>query len=309
MAKPTKKAMDERVKGIRSPSYWIERHHAGDSPREIWVHALDLLEHVLKMDTDNSFYKTPICGTKKGSVNGGQTYLEHLDEAMQTPPPPDPEFENIMQDCFRKKKKYKLRQSKRGQRFNVGGYISMKAGDKDARPFKKYYKDHKRETAKTLVFEMCTPYIDRDKDYQRDRHKIIYSVALACEAKNIPCRVVGYLGTDTGRKDEGEYRFFVVIKDYNEKIYPGIWGALQSCATSNSFENSIMNYFVATKATNNGYPHVKCELEKYIPDDEDVLVINGRNTSIRGSNHNIDEYLDKIKNDWAVEGGYDGYKK
>lgn len=262
---------------LRKPEEWVAAPNDEDV---VWVHSLDLLDYVLEGNVEKSKWK--------GRDLNGASYLNIIRDAMaEGPGEPDPEWFKALDKMWKPKKKYRTRKSKSGPKFNVRGYIEYKAGDKAARCFQTYYKTTEgKKEALTIVFEMCIHGGQTNGKEMEQRHKEIYNAALSCERDGIPCRVVAFTSSRAG--DSRHYpkapqdltiKYFIVVKDYNERIYPGIWGALKTNKTSNALQNCIHNYFSGTHASGNGNSQNKINFAEYVPQNEKVEVMSGKHIS------------------------------
>jgi hypothetical protein len=262
---------------LRKPQEWI------DAPKEedvVWVHSLDLLDHVLQGDVEKSKYK--------GREQNGEYYLQIIRDAMADGPgEPDPEWFNQVEREWKPKKKYRTRKAKAGAKFNVKGFIERKGGDRSARCFSKYYKtDEGKKEALTIFFEMCIHGGQTHEKHMEQRHREIYNLTLQAEREGTPCRVVAFTSCKAsgGRlypKAPADMiiKYFIVVKDYNERIYPGIWGALKNNMTSNALQNCIHNYFSGVHASGNGNSQNAVNIAEYIPSNEKVEVLEGKHLS------------------------------
>ena len=265
---------------LRKPEEWVA---APDDEDVVWVHSLDLLDYVMEGDVSKSKWK--------GRDRSGATYLEIIQNAMaQGPGEPDPEWYKALDKMWKPKKKYRTRKAKAGAQFNVNGFINLKAGDKHARCFKTYYKTFEgKKEALTIVFEMCIHGGQTTGSEMQERHKEIYNAALQCEKDGIPCRVVAFTSSHAGSGRHGKgvsndllIKYFIVVKDYNERIYPGIWGALKDNRTSNALQNCIHNYFSGTHASGNSNSQNAINFAEYVPANEKVEVMSGKHIRFEG---------------------------
>jgi hypothetical protein len=237
-----------------TPQEYIERN-----PPVAWLHGLDVLEWVLRGDTKATIYKhhdpQPGC-------------LSDLRREIETHPAEPGSFDEILEDVFHRASRSREIPSEIGD-LDIDRYLGG-----DPKCFDEVIRERFERPALTIVLDMCIPWRERDDPDMAPRHRKVYALALKAEAEGRPCRVVS-VGAEKVPESQETIRFYVVIKDYNEPIYPGLWGGLKTNRSANDFLNCIMDYLHGTRDRANG---TVCEwnVREDLPEDEEVIVIDSK---------------------------------
>jgi hypothetical protein len=242
-----------------TPEEYIEM-----KPESVWIHALDVLDHCLRGVVENTAY---------GCTSASTSHLNDLKDAMGTKDE-GKKFNEILKDTFRKTPKAKPRMADEGD-LVLDSYLNG-----EERCFEEFFKENVYSAATTVVMDIAIAAAERDGPEMEIRHEKIYKIACDAEAKGDPCRVIAAAGVDIP-ETEDPIKLLFVIKDYDDPIFPGIWGAMETNATTNTFLNVVMDYLVGTHSTGNGSPAV-IDLSDEVPPDEDVIVLNSRRIIYRG---------------------------
>lgn len=226
-------------------------------PEEIHIHGLDLLNHTLQGDTDQTWYKH-----KKGEKH----LLYELQTELEAHNDPD-DLDQVLLDNLTKKDKWIRFDSDEGD-LDVERFLENT--ENDVLIFDSYHKTKKPNPAITLILDCAISAMERGLGDMAIRHKKIYTLAVQAFQEGRPCRIIAlwsvkYLEESTNRK------LFITIKDFNDPIFSGIWGAFKTNKSTNSFLNVIMDYFIGTHDKGNGTPKAVC-VTNYIPREEYTLI-------------------------------------
>lgn len=237
---------------MNTPAEWIKNPTATG-----WLYALDVLRHVLKGDIRDTAFK---------AKNPNQGCWMRLREAMGQAPEINPEFVELTERTNFRARKRVPQWDETGD-LEVGAFI-----DKEDRCFVDYPKREVPQTnGITVIFDASVPWIERDGDYMLARHHKAYEIAVQAEADGVPCRVIALHTTRIDEFPGTVNRLYMTIKDFNDPIFPGIWGAFKGNDTTNDFNNVVMDYFVGTETSGNGYP-TPSEISQDFADDEVVVL-------------------------------------
>lgn len=228
----------------------------------IWMHALDILRHVLKGDTEQTAFKD--------NISPNRTCLQELRKDLEEHLKYDPGFDELVERTnFRAKRRVPMWDDSGD--LEVGAYI-----DREELCFTDYPKVDRPDTnGITITFDMFVAWKDRDGDYMIERHRKAYELAVQAEAEGVPCRVIGVVTSKIPEFSE-TCRCFAVIKDFNDPIFPGIWGALKTNRTTNNFINTIADFLVGTRQCGNWYP-TPTFMEREFAEDEVIVLAPATN--------------------------------
>lgn len=210
-------------------------------PRDAWLHAIDVLRHVLKGDTKQTCFRDPNDGV------AGKACLAELRAALEKHSP-DGAFDTVLEQHVITSPKRVARTSDSGD-FDPDRYF---AGDE--RCFEEWEKhDLPSGDGLTLLIDADISWAARGDSDMAKRHERAYRLCLQAEAEGVPCRVVASFCSEI-REFRKYLHLFLIIKDWRDPIFPGIWGAMQSNLTCNALINTIMDYLVGTSTHGNGSP-------------------------------------------------------
>jgi len=222
----------------------------------IFIHGLDAVKHILRGDYRQTAYKDPYPNPE---------HLDALREAMEERPEPG-NFNQILEDTYTPKQKRKRRRAKMGD-LDIDLYIDQNGKD----PFYETYRKPVPRPAITIFMDLNISYGMRSGTDMEERHSKIYSIVLKAEAERQPCRVIGAKCIEVPEfRRNNPIRYYIVIKDFSDPIFPGIWGAFKRNETTNDFTNCCSDYIIGTSAPGNGlnvrwnilrdFPHDECQV-------------------------------------------------
>ena len=237
----------------------------GRPEEPIWVHAVDLLEHVLQGDDQLTFWKAGQDDERLRSLRREMEQHHH-----------DPKYADIIHDLGRPTKKWVEVPSEVGD-LDVNAMLCGE--DKiwiEAR------RQRKRRPGLTIILEAVVSWDDRDSDFMEKRHTLVYRMVRKCELEGRPCRVIYVRPVGYPEVSDGKAVVCAIVKDWHEPIFPGVWGALKNCATTNDLGNSISSFFYGTSSSGNG----SCghaDLSHLIPAGEQVALVAPKYVTIKDS--------------------------
>lgn len=238
---------------------WIANPHAG----EVWVHGLDLLSSLLRFDPGASAFK-----------NAPQFDQGELDEFRKNIEAykPDMELAAAVEEVFsRPRRRSRARLEREGDDLNVDAYLEAGADVAGARVWdvEERVADRKKQ-AVSVILEGAVAWVDRGGPLMARRQRQAYEVALRCEAEGRPCRVVAAMSI---RYLEWEQAvdWFVVIKDYDEPIFPALWGALRDSKTCNTMWRLVSAFVVGSRDKSHGRARAFAPCPG-VPETEAVIV-------------------------------------
>lgn len=230
------------------------------APEEIHVHGLDLLNHCLQGDTEKTWYK---------DRDPQKRMMYELQEEMEKHAQND-ELNKVLEDKLTQKDKWIRFDSIDGE-LDVDRFIeNQNNGNFDIPMFDEYRKEKRPKPAMTLILDCAIPYMERSRPDMAKRHREVYTLAVQAFMEGRPCRVIAVFAVRY-REDTKARRIFITIKDFNEPIFSGMWGAFKSNRATNSFLNVIMDYFIGTHSSGNGTPE-DTQITNYIPREECELI-------------------------------------
>lgn len=206
---------------------------------KLWAHGLEILRHTLKGDWTDTAFKHPLDPYSSRCLDEMRAELErHMDR--------DREFDELVERTnFRAKRR--VSQWDDSGDLEVGAYI-----DREELCFVDWPKmEAPQQKGITILIDAAVPWCDRDENYMVEGHKKAYEIAVQAEADGVPCRVVAVYSVAIPEFAKPSVRY-IVIKDFHDPIFPGIWGALKSNKTTNNLINTTEDYLVGTRAPGNG---------------------------------------------------------
>jgi hypothetical protein len=232
----------------------IEYERTKVFPNPLWTHALDVLKHVLKGDHKATFFKHN--GSERHFLEELQSYLDGKPKEV---------------DSFLEAKHNAFVQERRWKRFDseCGDLSVNRLLDGEPRPFDDYRKTFVPKPAITIIMDMTVPYGERDGKSVAQRHEQIYKYACEANKEGRPCRVIAAEKCDI--TEAAGHKSFIILKDFDDPIFPSIWAAFENNRLANSFINAYMDYFIGTHHYGNG----TCMSYDLAEDfDENAILVN-----------------------------------
>jgi hypothetical protein len=236
----------------------------------MWLHGLDALDYILNgpQTTAGTAYK--------GEVTADNfRHLEVLKREMEELPEPNG-FADLAAGVEWSRPRRRPVRAQEGE-FDLDLYL-----DREPECFWDYVKDPQTVQAVTIILEFNIPYDDRFETYIADRHQKVYKLALEAEAQGLPCRVVAAKANDIGHAPgypKGEvFRSYIVLKDYSDPIFPGLWGGLKNNLAANSFANCLWDFIVGSWMGGNAH-QADWNISQDFPEDEELILIEPKRLS------------------------------
>lgn len=224
---------------------------------EVWLYGLDAVEHCLQGDVNQTLYKH-----QSPAVEQWQEWREGMLERTNW----DEDFQDIIDNAYERVPKWKRYDDDSGD-FQLDAWLN-----KEDQCFEGYEKIAVDKPAVSVVYDMNVPWCDRNETYMVDAHRKVYEIAAQCEAERRPCRVVVVMNDVIPEIERDTLKVFFVIKDYNDPIFPAIWGTFVNNRYTNAYGNVVNDYLIGTRHYGNGRPTALWEIEKYFPEDEELIV-------------------------------------
>jgi len=222
-----------------TPQEYVDRF-GRNMPKEMWVHGLDLLQHCMQGDISKTFFKDR--NDHKEMLWEVQSELEKHSQVEKE------NLNKVLEDGLRSQNKWRKFDDFSGD-LEIDRYLADKSGNSPL--FNNYKKDKKFKPAMNILLDMEIPYCERGGPEMIKRHKEIYELTVQAWNEGRPCRVIA-----CGRFEISEQpkyiTLFVVLKDFSEPIFSGIWGAFKTNSSTNSFLNVAMDYWIGTSHWGNG---------------------------------------------------------
>ncbi|MBW1799378.1 MAG: hypothetical protein JRJ85_01480 [Deltaproteobacteria bacterium] len=238
-----------------TPEEYIQK-----KPDIAWLYGLDVLEHCLQGDSEKTAYENKDVSWDR--LDGLRAELEKHKKA-------DMMFDEIRENVCLDGLKIEEVSSETGD-LNIERYL-----DGNDRCFDEYIKEMNDDALDgvSVFMDMAIDWSQRNDNQMIARHRRIYEICLECEAANVPCRVIAAAGVDIPELDK-PLKLFIVIKDYNDPIFPGLWGAFKTNMSTNDFLNVVMDLLVGTICAGNGAP-VPIHVRNAVDEEEEIRIING----------------------------------
>jgi hypothetical protein len=228
-----------------------------EKPELIWMHGLDALKHCLKGDISQTAYKD-----KKPQAH----HLGLLKEELGIHKNWDATFEEVKETTFIRDFEIVETPSDVGE-LDIDAYINH-----DELLFEECIKVEQEDSSEaiTIIMDMGIAGSERDGSEMVERHKKTYELCLKAEADDVPIRVIGAAKLLSDRPKK-VIKIYLVIKDYEDPIFPAIWGAFKTNKSTNDFMNVFMDYMVGIHDSGNGAP-VDLRVTDDIWEDEIILI-------------------------------------
>lgn len=221
---------------MNTPEEHLEEfRRTGAFPNPLWTHALDVLKHVLKGEIESTFFKNRF---------PADYHLDELQAYLDGRPKEVDSFLEARHNVFVQERKWRRFDSECGD-LSTDRYL-----DGEPRPFDDYRKTFVPKPAVSIIMDMTVPHSEREGTSIKKRHEQIYKYACEANKEGRPCRVVGVEKCDLS--ECSDHKSFIILKDYDDPIFPSIWAAFENNAMANSFLNAYMDYFIGTHHSGNG---------------------------------------------------------
>jgi len=225
-------------------------------PDRTFLYMPDVVNHILKKDTRKTVFK---CPEFEGYA------FDSFVESLKTPPEPPEIFDSCL-DSYSPRRRHKELDADSGD-IEIDRYLNG-----DPRPFIDVFSFQTPRPARTILIDSCLSGSQRNDDTITDQHKAVYREALRAEAEGTPFRVIACRSSKI-EELRSPYTVYIVIKDWNDPIFPNIWGSLKTSATTNDFGNCFQDFVTGSHSSGNGFPEVTY-FENDFPPEEEIVLIN-----------------------------------
>lgn len=257
---------------------WIAHPHAG----EVWVHGLDLLEHILRFDPAGSALKRSC----RSAIDSTRRYVQEAREAIQKHQHDTALDDAVMELNSRPRRRSRPRLDVDGDDLNVDAYLEAgqdlagaKVWDLEERV------EDKRKPAVTMVLDVSVPWGMRKDDFIITRQRMAYRIAMACEAEKRPCRIIAAIDAKyPGDFNDEIVKWRIILKDWDEPIFPALWAMFRDNRTTNSA--AINGVAVAVVGCVHEYNGVYGKFTLDLPADQVVVLAGPEDTRmVPGPDH------------------------
>lgn len=240
-----------------TPQEYVDRFN-DKPPDTMWVHGLDLLQHCLQGDRTKTFWR---------DTKHHKKYLWEVQEELERHSNVEKENLNkVLEDGLRQQTKWKRVDDYSGD-LDIDMYLGDRSGDSPM--FNSYTKEKRFRPAMNILMDCEIPWGERGGSEMIRRHKRVYELTVQAVNEGRPCRVIA---ASRFQIDEmPRMTLFIVVKDFSEPIFSGIWGAFKTNASTNSFLNVIMDYWIGTSDFGNGSA-VGFSASEYFTENEVTIV-------------------------------------
>lgn len=226
-------------------------------PSCLFIHNLNLLEHVLKADPKQTAYK----GNTTPYWAAHRAFTEEMEKAV-----PLGNYRKI-EEGFNKRLTTVEIPSDQGA-LNVDRYLGG-----DLLCFDEPVKRFKPRLSRTIIFDFGKNECESGGNDCQKRYETVYKQVLECEEQGTPCRVIGAEGHRFSEISPNILRVYIIVKDYNDPIFPAIWACIKTNRASWALGNVIADFLVGTKDVGNGSA-VHFSIGDDIPRDEDIQIVD-----------------------------------
>lgn len=239
-----------------TPKQWLD---AEPTPNILWMHVTDVMKHILQGDTEQTKFK---CGVI------GNDHLAPLIDEMNIHQWDKDDYDAIVENAWKHDFRWKEQRSLDGE-INLDAYIAR--DPLACYDWRKVWAEE-RTSSISVLMDIGINYYKRGGRDMKRRHEKIYKLIMDAEQEEIPIRVIAAAHMWA---PEMSVKLFLIVKDYEEPIYPGIWSAFKTNTTTNDFINCIMDFLHGTHDSGNGSAS-KMNVSPYIHDDQ-LLIIESDN--------------------------------
>ena len=232
---------------------WVESE---EDIKVAWVSGQDILQHVLKGDYDMSRHKDP---------SPSMEHLETLQDGLEKRAKLKDGFDSIVENAYRPSRKW-TRVSDTSGEVDIDRYVN---GQREC--FDSYRRQYRQGKAISIFIDCGIDYMMRYGKEMQERQEEAYTIAARAMSSKRPIRIIGIFCT---KYREGRTVFAVIVKDYLDPIFPGIWGALGNNETVNSMRNCIADFVTGTCDTFNGGPFEMKLSDWILTENEEVIILN-----------------------------------
>jgi hypothetical protein len=212
----------------------------------IYWNGQDLMNYILSFNSSKNVVKTRFDKQTKGFDPFADEMLNIVKTEIKKSLPKNGYHKTL--DGIYRSYHTREKQSDSGD-FDVEFYI-----EKSPIPWIETLKQETQGDGVTIIFESNVPWCDRHNNYIQKRHESIYKICLSNELNKIPTRVIAILGIEYPEYNYKTSEYRIIIKNYDDPIYPNVWGVLRNNKSMNAITNCISDFIVGTIHYGNGMP-------------------------------------------------------
>jgi len=245
------------------------KQYITDAPKKAFLYMPELLAHCLKARTQETIYKNP---------NDSPEFLKALEEHIQTKTF-DHEDLRAQLDTFEHRRKHREKDADTGS-IDIDRYLNG-----DPRPFVDVFTETTPKPSKTILMDIGISFYERkDNEAMRNRHRHTYHEALKAEGEGSPLRVIACFSLLIPERNHDPLTLYIIIKDYQDPIFPELWGMFKTNATANDSINVIIDYLIGTYSESNGFL-TYTNTDKDFPEDEELIIIDTQRIRATNARH------------------------
>jgi len=234
----------------------VEEYIFNQMPDRAFLYMPDVVTHILKQDTRQTVFKCP---------EVEPFWIKGFIKALNEPAEPPEIFDSCL-DSYNPRRRHKELDADSGD-IEIDRYLNG-----DPRPFIDVFSIQTPRPARTILIDSCLSANERHDDMITEQHKAVYMEALKAEADGTPFRVIACRSSKINERPE-PYTVYIVIKDWNDPIFPNIWGALKTSKSTNDFGNCFQDFITGSYTSANGRPSITY-YENDFPPEEEIILIN-----------------------------------
>ena len=246
---------------MQTPSEYLK--NGIPKSNELWLNGLDIVKHCLQGDSEQSFFK---------ANDPAKKHLTHWQDAMAQRAESDGSFIDIYDNAYKPEVQWQTFDNDTGM-LDVGQFING-----ESLCFEDDIEVYEQGQCVSVIIDMAIPWSEREDTIMQTRHEQVYNLIAQCDGENRPIQVIGAFRISVSEHKK-PLNIFIVVKEYNDTIFPAIWGTLIDNRSCNDFINVIMDYFVGTIDGGNGQIKAMDQADQYFPEHEELHIFGKRITS------------------------------
>jgi len=249
-----------------------------------WFSAIEMYRYFMKGKRTEAYYHRKDFGGDEDAVRYLRKHLSDIDETDT--------YQSIIDETFKPTMKLVEEPSTSGE-IVIERYL-----DGVANMFDEPYKRRVHRPGMTIIFEIAIPVSENRSEKQRRRFDKVYRLVTTAENDGCPCRVIAAAATrcserheevhqarKVGVKLDSTIRTYWVIKDYEDPIFPGIWGPMSTSYGANQLMVAYMSLVVGTNDYTRGQV-ATYDVAKDMPPDEEIIIVDASYLNYDGTKDN-----------------------
>ncbi len=233
-----------------------------NGPITLWFHATDLMEHILNFKQGNTIF--PTTSTRY------QKYIDIVREEIDRDRDDFETFDEMFENSYLKKKKYKPEMSDSEGELDIEAYIA-----KEKKLFERYVEVVKEtKSAISIFINFGLNYHERRNRDVKEAYEQVYQIAATCEAEDRPCRVIGCYAL-RAETYNNVIKIPILLKDYNDPIFPSIWAGICNNTVAHALCCLIPTYLVGSRDPFIGQA-VTFDISDLCESDEEIITFGNK---------------------------------